>query len=145
MKIYCQVTELGLVPMYDSDLDERKKLKLGSRVLCEIKRPRNYEFHKKFFALLRLTVDNLPESLHSVYHIYDTQDMLRSLKLDLGMAEIINVGGREVYCPTDSISFAAMDETDFQVFYNQCENLILNKYLRGTRREELIENIKHYF
>ena len=46
--------------MYDSDLDEKHRLRIGDNVLCTIKRPRNYEFHKKYFALLRLTVANLP-------------------------------------------------------------------------------------
>lgn len=48
MKIYCRVTDLGLVPMYDSDYEEKKRLKVGDTVLCDIKKPRNYEFHKKF-------------------------------------------------------------------------------------------------
>ena len=63
MDIYCSVTPMGLVPMYDSDFDEKRKLKEGEKVLCHISRPRNYEFHKKFFALVRLTFDNLPERL----------------------------------------------------------------------------------
>ena len=61
MDIYCRVTEQGLVPMYDSDLEEKRRLKIGDTVLCKISRPRNYEFHKKFFALVRLTYENLPE------------------------------------------------------------------------------------
>ena len=36
MKIYCQVTAQGLVPMYDSDYDEKQRLKVGETVLCEI-------------------------------------------------------------------------------------------------------------
>ena len=65
MDIYCRVTDIGLVPMYDSDLDEKHRLRIGDNVLCTIKRPRNYEFHKKYFALLRLTVANFRTSFNS--------------------------------------------------------------------------------
>lgn len=46
MDIYCRVTDIGLIPMYDSDLDEKHRLRIGDNVLCTIKRPRNYEYHK---------------------------------------------------------------------------------------------------
>lgn len=50
MDIYCRVTDIGLIPMYDSDLDEKHRLRIGDNVLCTIKRPRNYEFHKKILG-----------------------------------------------------------------------------------------------
>ena len=76
MEIYCKVTEAGLVPMYGSDLDEKKRLKKGEEVLCVIRKPRNYKFHKKFFALLRLTLDNLPERMERGLGITCEEDLL---------------------------------------------------------------------
>ena len=35
MDIYCRVTDYGLVPVYDSDLDMKKRLKVGSTVRCQ--------------------------------------------------------------------------------------------------------------
>ena len=49
------------MPLYDSDLDLKRRLKVGSTVRCRVTNPRNYRFHKKFFALVRLTFDNLPD------------------------------------------------------------------------------------
>ena len=129
--------------MYDSDLDEKKRLKIGSTVLCDIRKPRNYKFHKKFFALLRLTFDNLPYHLHDELNIYSEEDLLLSLKLDLGISSIVRMGKRDVY-RDGSISFAVMDETEFEGFYNRCINMILNKYLRGTNRSDLVEEIIRY-
>ena len=60
MDIYCRVTPYGLVPLYDSDHDLKQRLRVGSTVRCRVSLPRNYRFHKKFFALVRLTFDNLP-------------------------------------------------------------------------------------
>lgn len=143
MKIYCKVTEYGLVPMYDSDLDEKHKLKIGFTVLCDIKKPRNYKFHKKFFALIRLTFDNLPHSLQDALNIYSEADLLLSLKIDLGISSIVSISGRDVY-REGSISFAAMDEAEFEGFYNRCVNMILHKYLHGTNQTDLLEEVSRY-
>lgn len=143
MKILCRVTDIGLMPMYDSDYDEKKKLRVGDTVLCDIKRPRNYEFHKKFFALIRLTFENLPEHLHNSLHIYSEEDMLLSLKIDLGLCTTVRYGFREVI-KEKSISFSAMDETEFQRFYSRSIDMILHRYLRGTDRQALIEEIERF-
>ena len=80
MDIYCRVTPYGLVPLYDSDLDLKRRLKVGSTVRCRVTNPRNYRFHKKFFALVRLTFDNLPAPLVEQWGIRSTDDMLRRFK-----------------------------------------------------------------
>lgn len=140
MEIYCQVTDVGLVPMYDSDLDEKHRLRIGDAVLCKITKPRNYKFHKKFFALVRLVYLNLPEHLHEQLNVWSEEDMLAAIKLDLGLATTQIYDGREVI-KLGSISFAKMDETEFQRFYDRCVYLVQYKYLKGTDRESLLEEI----
>ena len=143
MEILCRVTAQGLVPMYDSDLDEKKKLREGDTVTCSIRKPRNYEFHKKFFALVRLTFDNLPERLVCMLNVRNEQDMLTCFKLDLGLFTTAWHGRREVV-KLESISFASMDETEFQKFYDRCIDLVLSTYLRGTDRQSLIEEVERF-
>lgn len=143
MEIYCQVTSDGLIPMYDSDYDEKKKLKIGDKILCSIKRPRNYEFHKKFMALVRLTFDNLPEHLHDMMGIYSVEDMLTAIKLNLGLCSVIRINERDLI-KEDSISFAAMDETVFQQFYNRSVDAVLHFYLNGTDRQDLLDEISRF-
>lgn len=143
MEILCRVTAQGLVPMYDSDYEEKKQLSVGETVLCTIKKPRNYEFHKKFFALVRLTLDNLPEQMVSALGIYNEADMLNCLKLDLGLYDVFRYGSRQLIKPR-SISFAAMDETEFHKFYDRCVDIILQTYLRGTDRHSLLEEIERF-
>ncbi|KKM61903.1 hypothetical protein LCGC14_1526970, partial [marine sediment metagenome] len=58
LKFFCQNTEAGLIPLYPSDLDEKKKLKKNKVYSCEIKFERNYEFLKKFMALIRVGCEN---------------------------------------------------------------------------------------
>lgn len=143
MDIYCRVTDIGLIPMYDSDLDEKPRLRIGDNVLCTIKRPRNYEFHKKYFALLRLTVANLPHLIQQQMQIFTEEDLLDCLKIDLGLFTTRWHGGRQIV-KTGSISFAKMDNTEFEKFFSRSVDAILRIYLRGTDRQALIEEVENY-
>ena len=144
MDIYCRVTPYGLVPLYDSDHDLKQRLRVGSTVRCRVSIPRNYRFHKKFFALVRLTYDNLPLPLVERWNIRSVDDMLRRFKRDLGYftSSVNELGEREI--EYSSISFAAMDEEEFERFYNGSVNLVLDKYIRGLEREDLLTEVEHF-
>lgn len=142
MKIYLKVLSSGLVPMYDSDYDEKKKLKIGSTVLADIKQPRNYEHHKKFFALLRLVVDNMPDSLQEKYP--NTDVLLTEIKYQLGyFSTHITLSGRETYIPK-SISFESMSQDEFNEFYNKAIDVVLKWFMPSNNRAELLEAIENY-
>ncbi len=143
MDILCRVTANGLVPMYDSDFDEKKRLKDGETVMCSIRKPRNYEFLKKFFALVRLVFNNLPEHIVRMLNVRSEEDMLDCFKLQLGLYRQVWHGRRPVI-KLGSISFAAMDETEFQKFYNRCIDITLTTFLRGTTRQELIDEVEMF-
>ena len=143
MDILCKVTAQGLVPMYDSDLEEKKRLREGSVVKVSVTKQRNYEFHKKFFALVRLTFENLPETLQQMLNIRSEEDMLTCIKLDLGYASTVWYGTKQVVIPK-SISFAAMDQTEFEQFYNRAVDMVLGLYLRGTNKQDLLEEIENF-
>ena len=98
MDIYCRVTPYGLVPLYDSDHDLKQRLRVGSTVRCRVSLPRNYRFHKKFFALVRLTFDNLPMPIAERWNVRSENDMLRRFKRDLGYfsSTLNEAGEREV-------------------------------------------------
>ncbi|UWF82027.1 MAG: Protein of unknown function (DUF1367) [Bacteriophage sp.] len=144
MDIFCKVTPCGLVPLHDSDLDLKKRLRVGSVVRCKVSNPRNYEHHKKFFALVRLTFDNLPLPLVEKWNIRNEYDMLRRFKRDLGyFTNTINEYG-EHEIEYLSISFAAMEQYEFEQFYNQCIDLVLFKYIKGIDKQDLITEIENF-
>lgn len=144
MDIFCKVTPYGLVPIYDSDLDMKKRLKVGRVVKCSVSNPRNYEHHKKFFALVRLTFDNLPANLAEYWRIHNIDDMLRRFKRDLGYfsTSVNERGEREI--EYRSISFAAMEQYEFDRFYNQCVDLVMYKYIKGIDKQDLINEIENF-
>lgn len=144
MDIFCKVPPCGLVPLHDSDLDLKKRLRVGSVVRCKVSNPRNYEHHKKFFALVRLTFDNLPLPLVEKWNIRNEYDMLRRFKRDLGyFTNTINEYG-EHEIEYLSISFAAMEQHEFEQFYNQCIDLVLFKYIKGIDKQDLITEIENF-
>ncbi len=144
MDIFCKVTQYGLVPLYESDLDKKSRLKVGAVVKCRVSNPRNYEHHKKFFALVRLTFDNLPQYLAEYWNIRNEEDMLRRFKRDLGYytSTLNERGEREI--EYKSISFAAMEQHEFERFYNQCVDLVLYSYIKGLEIEDLETEIANF-
>lgn len=143
MDIFCKVTAMGFVPLDDVDFEAKKRLKIGSNVKCSITQPRNIGFHKKFFALLTLTFDNLPETVQQQTNIYSIEAMLTAIKIDLGYFDIVNVNGNNVV-KLRSISFSQMDETQFEKFYDLSVTTILNNYLVGTNRNDLLQEVKEF-
>lgn len=140
MKILCIVTENGLAPKYDSDREEFRSLKRNTDVLVEVGQKRNYEFHKKFFALIKLTYDNFPEWLEDSLNVHSVEDLRTRLKVDLGLYEVSHYGNQSVIIPK-SIAFDKMDETEFDKFYRSSVNHILKNYLKGVNNEQIEEEI----
>lgn len=143
MDLYCRVTETGLVPLGEMDWELKKLLKVGTDVKVRVSRPRNIKFHHKFFALLQLTLDNLPEKLQADKGIYSLEALLAALKIDLGYFTTHNVNGHEVV-KLRSISFANMSQQDFERFYDLSITCILNNYLRGTNRKDLEQEVETF-
>ncbi len=143
MKLFCINKLQGLVPLYSSDYDEKKKLKLGQEYEIEIKQPRNIKFHKKFFALLNIAFENLPESM---VNKYPTIDILRqALIIEAGYCDTIITLSGEVTKKAKSISFANMDNVEFEQLYNSIVNIVLKYILVGVDKEELMIEVASNF
>ncbi len=92
-------------------------------------RPRNPGHHRKFFALLDVVFQT-----QSKFATKD--DLLDALKIALGHHMTWRVGSREILRPK-SISFAAMDQTAFESFYDGAVAMILERLLPNTDRADL--------
>lgn len=125
MKIFMKRTQMGLTPMYDSDHESLKKIAFGKEVVCDVKIPRNYEFHKKFMALLNLAFQNQDryENFEHLRYVYT---------LKAGFFEEIATDKGVVFKPK-SISFAKMDELEFSDLYNRMVDVVIKEI--GADRE----------
>ena len=134
MELFLINTPTGLKPVYPSDYDEKKKLKIGETYRAKIVVPRNYKFHKKFFALLNMALENTDK--------YDTLDsLLIEVKLKLGHYKLhVTTKGKPQYIPK-SISFAKMDQVEFEKFYDRTVDIVLKHFLEGMTPDEVEANI----
>ena len=121
---------------YDTDYDKMKRIKVGDFLECEIKKPRNYMFHKKFFALLNMIYQNQER--------YNNIDHLRNdLTIEAGYYRLRdNLKGEQVY-EANSISFSKMNEETFEEYYSKCLDVIV-KYF-NFEKQSIIDNVEQYF
>lgn len=119
MKILCENTKRGLVPKYDSDLDEKKKLTEGWTYWCEIKKARNYQFHKKFFALCKIGCENS----QNVDMPLDAYRKYATIKAGYFKTYVTPKGN---FIEADSIAFENMSQEDFEQVYSAVLGFIIN-------------------
>ena len=127
MKLLCRNTIQGLVPLYPSDFDDKRKLRLGETYQVEVTNPRNVGFHKKFFAMLNVGHENT-----SLDMPFETYRKYMIVKAGFFTAYQTPKG---VYYDPNSISFASMSQDEFQEVYSR----VLDKVIEdvGLDREDV--------
>ena len=119
------------MPLYPSDFDEKRKLKLGETYEADIKNPRNVGFHRKFFALLNIGHENT--SLEMPFETYR-----KYITIKAGYFNTYQTPKGLFYDPV-SISFASMPQDEFEELYSR----VLDKIIQdiGTTKEEIEQQL----
>lgn len=127
MKILVKNTLHGLIPLYPSDMDQKRKLKLGVDYECEIKNPRNIAFHRRFFAMLNVGHENT--SLDMPFETYR-----RYMIVKAGYFTAYHTP-KGIYYDPDSISFANKSQDQMEEIYSR----VLDKVIEdvGLEREDV--------
>ena len=134
MEVYLKRTQSGLVALYDSDNESLRKLRIGDEVKGVLIKPRNYNFHKKFFALLNMAFENQDK--------YNSFDVFRAIMImKSGFYIEVQTDKGLVFLPK-SISFAKMDEVEFQDLYSRMVDQVI-KLLECTEKD-IEENIVNF-
>lgn len=128
---------------YDSETEAWLNLKYdGQYFVADIVTPRNYEFHKKFFALLNVSFPRWkPEPVKT-----KTGDAVKSFEqfredvtiLAGYYEQNIRLDGT-VRTVAKSISFAKMDNEEFSKFYDKAVTVIIRHVLKGMTIEQVDE------
>lgn len=129
-----QKTAQGLTPAYETDYSKYQKLKIGEVYKCEIKQERNYEFHKKFFALVSLAYNN-QEKFENIEHYRK----YLTCKAGFYTAIETNTG---TFVIADSISFASMDKDEFEKLYSQMLDVVIKEI--GITEENISQEIINF-
>ena len=143
MKLFVKNTISGLVPCDDNDYDEKKKLKLGEVYQVTISRPRNYEFHKKYFALINCAWECLNEKQTEFFK--DINNFRKTMELNAGHCETIySIERKEFIEQVLSISFDKMDNDEFESLYNRVFDVILKYPLKNISQEDFVNNLSNF-
>lgn len=141
----------SLRPSNDAAEEALGKIKLGAEVQVEIKRPRNLQHHKKFWKLASVVVDN-QERYATPEHLVDGLKVATGhCDTHLGKPETVSCphcGGSFahqtiIYVP-HSISFASMNQTEFEAFYSRCIDIIARHVIPGIDKDDLRHEVEEF-
>ena len=136
MEIYLQRKFSALYPLYDSDEEAIKKLPIGQTIKAKISVPRNYQFHKKGFALLNLWFQNQD-------HFDNFEHFRFAATIKAGFCEVIYTSnGEQLFIPR-SLSFSKMDESEFSEVFNRFLDLVCKEL--DTDNETILNELKSFF
>lgn len=145
MEILMLKTSAGLLaPINDAEADELRKIKAGNVVECKIIRKRNPEWHRRYFALLQVGFDAWTEVAPRIeYHGERVAPNFERFRKDVcvlaGFYEpVFNLKG-ELRLEPKSISFASMEQDDFEKLYSATIDVLLRRILgaQGFTEESL--------
>lgn len=143
MKLNLQNTARGLIPMYDDDYDEKKRLKIGEVYRVEIKLYRNYQFHRKYFALLNCAWEYLTEKQQQF--IKSKDGFRKTLQIEAGWYNpTYSIKRKEFIEESKSIAFDEMDEAEFETLYNAVKDVLFATFLRDISEDEFMRNLANF-
>ena len=111
MNIFLTKTLTGLVPADEEAKQSIRRYKIGETLKADVKKPRDYTNHKRYFALLNLTFSN-QERYTNFEHFR------KAVQIEAGhVDEIIRLSGEIVLVPK-SIDYSTLDELEFSVVFS---------------------------
>ena len=119
----------SLRPTDEAGEEILRRIPADAILSVRISRPRNPRHHAKFFAMLGLILKNQD-------HYKSIDELLDVCKLQIGHCKTIQTRRGPERTPL-SISFAAMDQTQFDGFYDRAVDWVLTDVIPGLRRAEL--------
>ena len=128
------VTKRGTGILIASDEDARvvlARIKDGTDLMIEVRRPRNVRFHRLFFKLLDLIVENTER-------FGNVDEALLAVKIATHEVDTyIDADTGQVYYIPRSIAFESMDQDRFRRLFNRALYVACDRWLLGLKFEEL--------
>ena len=137
MKLIVKKTYLGLLPASRGEFDKLELAKFieGEHYEVEIKKKRNIKFHRKFFALINLCFENQEHYKH-------VDDLREELVILSGFFRETVTHLGEIKKKALSLSFAAMDEIQFEDVYNKVLTEVM--MMLDCNNEDINEQLKNF-
>ena len=141
MKAYLRKLPGGILrPDDEQSAEALKTIAAGAVISVEWKHPRNYKFHKKFFAMLKVGYDawEPPEKDIKGLVMQKNPDRFREdVIIAAGFYDTtVNIRG-EARARAKSIACGAMSQDEFDKLYNAVADVLLKHVLRNYTKDDL--------
>lgn len=144
MKINLQNTARGLIPLYDDDYEEKRKLKIGEVYTAEIRLARNYQFHRKYFALIHCAWEYQNERVQEHFH-NSKESFRKTVQIAAGHCDTYySIARKEWVEESKSISFEKMEEAEFKELYNRVKDVLFTHFLKNISEAEFMKNLANF-
>lgn len=144
MKLYLNNTAAGLVPLYDDDYEQKRKLRLGKVYLAEIKLARNVQFHRKYFALIRCAWEYQNGEVQAFFKD-DVNLFRKTVEVAAGICDrVFNIQLKTWVDIPRSIAFSAMDEAEFTDMYEKIKDVLFSTFLKDIDYKEFQSNLINF-
>ena len=155
MKAFFIKANNALHPASFNDQEILKHFKTGQPVSVELKRVRNYEFHKKWFALVGLAFDywEPPDDGYGsawkekIVIEKNFERFRKDITIKAGYFEATYRLNGDVRIEAKSISFASMSEDEFEELYANTIDVIIKNIMTqydGDMLRSLVEQVEAF-
>ena len=123
-----------LLPALPNDALLFESIKAGVPYAFDFKKKRNGKFHNKYFAMLDVV-------LHHTEHWENVEQIRKRLLIQIGHFDMIwDAVSQELVPEAKSMSFASMDEVEFNRIYQDSLTVILKHYMPPNWDTALFES-----
>lgn len=148
MRVFVYKSDGKLSGATSEDKDKIAKMPVGEPFEIEYKQRRNPKFNAKYWALIRLFLDNIPESFQKdlqnhQFQIRNKDDAHFYMKLKTGYIEkkFVDKKGNVAWVPK-SIAFDKMDEMEFSEFYSKAVDVVCG--IIGVEQSEILNELMEF-
>lgn len=126
MKLFLRKHNFGCFPVDDYAQELFRKIPEGGYVEVKNVNERIVWYHRKFFLMVKIVFDNLPEAFDEMY---PTPESLRKALLFLaGHVVKYRLPDRSERIEADSIAFDHIGQAEFEQVYNACVNAAIKHF-----------------
>lgn len=138
--IHAIKTPDGALMPVPEDVDELDYIGQGEMVSITVTKKRNIYYHRKFFAMLKACWE-----LEAICEHFASIDELRAwLTVRCGWCDTYHFDDNIVAKIPKSISFAKMDDMEFNAFYNKAVNVVLNQFLPEFKPDDFLDYLDQF-
>lgn len=143
MYLFCTNTVRGLIPCYDSDYEEKRKLRIGETYRCNITLAKGIAFHRKYFALINCAWAYQNE--RTVEHFKTVDSFRKTVEIAAGHCDTIySIARKEWIEVPKSIAFDKTDELEFRELYERVKDVLFGVFLKNISEEEFMKNLVNF-